>query len=136
MRNKKVILDTNLWISFLISKNLSEIDDLVNVGKIKLIFSNELIEEFIAVAKRPKFKKYFNNDNLEELLRLFEQYGKLIRVRIEVTESRDKKDNFLLSLAVESNADFLVTGDTDLLILKKIKKTKIVTWNDFMKEIK
>jgi len=136
MRSKRVILDTNLWISFLISKDLSEIDELIHDGKIKLIFSNELIEEFITVAKRPKFTKYFTDADLTELLRLFDNYGKLIKVKIKITESRDIKDNFLLSLAVESKADFLVTGDSDLLILKKIKKTKIVTWNDFTKEIK
>ena len=135
MRSKKVILDTNLWISFLISKSLSEIDNLIHDRKIKLIFSNELIEEFITVAKRPKFIRYFTNDDLKELLRLFDYYCRLIKVKINISESRDKKDNFLLSLAVDGKADFLVTGDLDLLILKKIKKTKIVTWSDFIKEI-
>ncbi len=48
----------------------------------------------------------------------------------------DFKDNFLLSLAVESKSDYLVTGDSDLLTIKKIKKTKILNWTDFIKEIK
>ena len=74
MRSKKVILDTNLWISFLISKRLDFIDDLLLEGKIKLIFSKELIEEFIAVAKRPKFEKYFTDDKISDLLRLFDKY--------------------------------------------------------------
>lgn len=64
MRSKKVILDTNLLISFLISKKLDQIDNLILVGKIKLIFSKESIEEFITVARRPKFKKYFNDSNI------------------------------------------------------------------------
>ena len=72
MRNKKVIFDTNLWISFLITKDFSEIDDLIFEGKIKLIFSDELIEEFLAVATRPKFKKYFNNQDIEKLLQAFD----------------------------------------------------------------
>jgi putative PIN family toxin of toxin-antitoxin system len=45
MRSKKIILDTNLWISFLISKRLEEIDNLLLDGSIKLIFSNESVEE-------------------------------------------------------------------------------------------
>lgn len=53
-----------------------------------------------------------------------------------IHQSRDVKDNFLLSLAVESKADFLVTGDEDLLVIKKIKRTKIVTWNDFINQLK
>jgi putative PIN family toxin of toxin-antitoxin system len=136
MRSKKVILDTNLWISFLITKNLSEIDELIQDRKIKLLFSNELLDEFLTVAKRPKFTKYFINEDLKEILRLFDYYGKLIKIKTKISESRDKKDNFLLSLAVDGKADFLVTGDSDLLILKKIKKTKIVSWSNFLIDIK
>jgi uncharacterized protein len=136
MRSKKVILDTNLWISFLISKRLDEIDNLIIDGKIKLIFSKESIEEFISVVKRPKFKKCFSDNDINNLLGLFDNYGKLIDVSLEITDCRDFKDNFLLSLAIESKSDYLVTGDTDLLIIKKIKKTKILNWTDFIKEIK
>ena len=136
MRSKKVILDTNLWISFLISKRLDFIDELLLVGKIKLIFSTELIEEFLTVAKRPKFKKYFSNDNIADLLRLFDKYGKLIEVSTDINECRDFKDNFLLNLAFDSKADYLITGDEDLLIIKKIKKTKIINWTDFIEELK
>jgi predicted nucleic acid-binding protein len=62
--------------------------------------------------------------------------GKLIDVSVEITDCRDFTDNFLLSLAVESKSDYLVTGDSDLLIIKKIKKTKILNWTDFINEIK
>ena len=60
MRNKKIILDTNLWISFLITKNFTQIDKLIESKEITLIFSDELIAEFIDVVNPPKFKKYFN----------------------------------------------------------------------------
>lgn len=59
MENKRIILDTNLWISFLITKNHKSVDDLIKVKKLVLIFSDELLEEFIEVVKRPKFKKFF-----------------------------------------------------------------------------
>ena len=136
MRNKKVILDTNLWISFLITKNHTEIDDLIIKGKIKLIFSTELVEEFLTVTSRSKFKKYFNKQDIEELLEIFDTFAELINVKLEISECRDPKDNFLLSLAAESKADYLVTGDFDLLTLKKIRKTKILTWKDFINELK
>lgn len=136
MRSKRVILDTNLWISFLISKRLIDIDKLIHEEKIKLIFSNESIEEFLTVAKRPKFQKFFTNSDLKEILQLFDKYGILVEVKIKVEECRDYKDNFLLSLAVESKANYLVSGDQDLLVLEKIKKTNIVNWKDFIKELK
>ncbi len=135
MTNKKIILDTNLWISFLISRRLEKIDNLIFQEKIKLLFSKELIEEFITVAKRPKFEKYFSESDINNLLRLFDEYGKFIDVSIEVNECRDYKDNFLLSLAVESKSDYLITGDSDLLIMKRIRSTKIINWTDFLKEI-
>lgn len=121
-----------MWISFLISNKLQELDFLLEKGKIRLVFSNELLEEFLTVVRRPKFEKYFSQENLNELFRLFDKYGELTEVAIQITECRDIKDNFLLSLAVESNANFLISGDSYLLILKKIKKTKILNWADFV----
>ncbi len=57
MKRKKVILDTNLWISFLITPNHIGIDKLIVAGKIQLICSLELIEELLKVAAKPKLKK-------------------------------------------------------------------------------
>jgi putative PIN family toxin of toxin-antitoxin system len=136
MKSKKVIIDTNLWISFLITKNYNSFDKLIDEGNISLIFSEELIEEFLTVVKREKFQKYFSNDSINEILTLFDKYGKLIKVETNMNLCRDFKDNFLLNLAVDSNADFLVTGDVDLLVIEKIKTTKIVTFNNFIKILK
>jgi len=135
MKNNKVILDTNLWISFLISKRLGQIDKLIKERKVTLIFSIESIEEFIEVADRPKFEKYFSKKDIDELLDRFDQYGELNLVRSNVQICRDKKDNFLLNLAIDSKADYLVTGDDDLLILEKIKDTKIMTFRNFIEHL-
>lgn len=136
MRNIKIILDTNIWISFLITNNFNSIDNLINEGKIKLIFSKESIEEFVTVTKRSKFTKYFTNPYIIKLINLFNTYGKLVKVVSNTTECRDFKDNFLLNLAIDSKADYLVTGDSDLLVIGKIKKTKIITFNELIKNIK
>jgi len=50
----KVIIDTNLWISFLITKSHSQIDNLLINKKIRIIFSEELLTEFFDVIQRPK----------------------------------------------------------------------------------
>ncbi|WP_262712379.1 putative toxin-antitoxin system toxin component, PIN family [Polaribacter sp. IC063] len=65
MKSKKIILDTNLWISFLISNNLHQLNKLIKNKKIILIFSDELIEEFIDVVRSPKFKKYFQKSDIK-----------------------------------------------------------------------
>jgi len=58
-------------------------------------------------------------------------YGETIAVTSIVTECRDEKDNFLLALARDGKADFLVTGDDDLLILGKFEGTEILKYSDF-----
>jgi putative PIN family toxin of toxin-antitoxin system len=135
MKSKSVILDTNLWISFLISKYYSFLDNFVLKGKVKLIFSEELFNEFISIAERPKFKKYFSDSDINQLIQMIDKYGILIKVVSEIKLCRDIKDNFLLNLAVDSKADFLVTGDKDLLEIKNIQLTKIVTIRELMDEL-
>jgi putative PIN family toxin of toxin-antitoxin system len=61
MKNRRVILDTNLWISFLISKRQKELDVLLESGEVTLIFSKELIEEFLVVSERPNSKDFLKN---------------------------------------------------------------------------
>lgn len=136
MTAKKVILDTNLWISFLISNKLSAIDQLILRGEITILFSTELMEEFMNVATRPKFKKYFLKDDIKKLLLIFDTYGMLIKISSSLTICRDFKDNFLLNLAVDGNADFLVTGDNDLLSLKAIQGIPILTFDQFINKLK
>jgi predicted nucleic acid-binding protein len=47
----------------------------------------------------------------------------------------EKKDNFLLNLAVDSKANYLITGDDDLLVIKEIKKIKILKWAELFEEL-
>ena len=67
---------------------------------------------------------------------MFDKFGKLVAVTTSVSICRDAKDNFLLDLAIDSKADYLVTGDSDLLELKEIQKTKIVIFSLFIDELK
>lgn len=135
MKSKKVILDTNLWISFLITKDFSFIDKFVENRKITLVFSDELIQEFLTVATRPKFQRYFNDQDIQKLLFTFDNFATMIEIKSNLRVCRDFKDNFLLNLAIDSKADFLVTGDNDLLELKKIEKTKILTIRELKDKI-
>jgi putative PIN family toxin of toxin-antitoxin system len=131
----KVILDTNLWISYLISRRLINIDTLLKKGVLKLIFSTESIAEFIDVARRPRFRKFFSEEDIWELLTLLEYYSEMVKVHSEVNVCRDAKDNFLLALAKDSHADYLVTGDKDLLEIEIFESTHIITYATFEKEL-
>jgi len=130
-KHRRIIIDTNLWISYLISKNFIWIDNLILDKNFRLVFSQELLDEFIEVAQRPKFRRYFSKQDLEKLIKFFDSYGVYFQVVSNINLCRDTKDNFLLALAKDSNADYLLTGDEDLLEIKKIGKTKILSASEF-----
>lgn len=131
---KRIIIDTNLWISFLITKDYSKLDEILFEKKAILIFSQELLDEFLEVAKRPKFRRFFPTGDIETLLETIEEYAIFVEVKSVVDICRDPKDNFLLALAKDGKANILLSGDNDLLTLGKFGKTNILTISDFLGE--
>ena len=128
----KIIIDTNLWISFLLTSDYSKIDALLSNETIILLFSQELIDEFVDVAQRPKFRKYFSLHDLENLLLKVRAKAKFISVTSIIDICGDPKDNFLLALAQDAKATHLLTGDNDLLVLRKIGTTRIITITKYL----
>lgn len=108
MRRKasRIILDTNLWISFLISRDFSKLDELLFTKSCTLVFSQELIDEFIIVAKRPKFRRFFSEADIEDILETIDEYADFVDVKVTIDVCRDPKDNFLLSLSQDGKVDF------------------------------
>lgn len=128
----RIIIDTNLWISFIITKSFSKLDELLFSKQCILVFSEELLHEFLDVAKRPKFRSFFSQTDIEELLEIIEEYADFIIITSKIDICRDPKDNFLLSLSIDGNADFLLTGDKDLLDIHIFGKTTIITISNFL----
>jgi len=127
----RIIIDTNLWISFLLSKRFDFIDKLLDSEKVELVFCNELIAELIEVIDRPRLRNYFTNENVALIFEIIDRYAVYVPVISSVTSCRDAKDNFLLSLAKDARADYLLTGDKDLLVLRTFDGTQIVTIMEF-----
>jgi len=132
----RIILDTNIWISFLITKSMKGIDKLIFNDKVVLLFSDELMTEFIDVTSREKLKPYFTKEDIASLIDLIEEYGEIIKVKSKVDACKDKEDNFLLSLAKDGKSDYLITGDKDLLVIESFGKTKIISMTDFLGKFK
>jgi putative PIN family toxin of toxin-antitoxin system len=91
----KLIIDTNLWVSFIISNKQNLLDSLLFLEEARLLFSKELITEIRQTITKPKLKKYFGTNALEEMLSAFEPFIGFIEVKGIVTVCRDTKDNFL-----------------------------------------
>ncbi len=129
---KRIIIDTNLWISFLITNDFNKLDHFLNSDKYLVVFSDELFDEFLEVVHREKFARYFNDLNIKILVEIINEKALFVKVFSIVNVCRDVKDNFLLSLAIDGEVDYLITGDNDLLILKHYQKTSILTINNFI----
>ena len=114
-KNSRVIFDTNVWISFLIGKRLSSIKNLISNGQISIIITQQLLDEINDVTSRERIKKHFQKQTVQEFIELLKNIAEHIDIVPTHFISRDPKDNFLLDLIDFSKADYLVTGDKDLL---------------------
>ena len=130
----RIIIDTNLWISFLISNQYNQLDFLISSKKCTFIFSQDLLDEFLEVASRPKLRSYFSNSDIESLLEIISEYSEFIEVISKIVFLQDGKDDFLLSLAVDGEADYLITGDKELIEVGKFNKTEIISMSEFLKK--
>jgi uncharacterized protein len=130
----RIILDTNLWISFLLSRDFTKYDALLLGAKSTLLFSEELLGEFLDVTSRPKLKRYFELSDVNALLLAITQIAEFVSVTSIVNECRDEKDNFLLALSKDGRATHLLTGDKDLLDLKQFGETQIMTISQYFQE--
>jgi len=132
----KVIVDTNIWISFLIGKSLKGLQEYIDSQTIIIVTCDEQLQELTEAFKKPKIKKYFSSEQIEEFFELLGESSVNVIIKTKTELCRDLKDNYLLSLAIDSNADFLITGDNDLLILTSIENTKIIKFINFEKIFK
>ena len=117
----RVVLDTNLWISFLLTKDYTKLDEIIFSNSCVLVFSDELLGEFLEVVKRPKFRRFISDSDIEEIIETIEEYADFIPVHSKTNVCRDPKDNFLLSLSLDGKVDYLITGDKDLLSLSNFE---------------
>lgn len=131
----KVIFDTNIWISYLIGYQLGRLTELLTSQKIELVLSEQLRSELIEVTKRKKFQKYFGKEKVNELLKLMDFMGTDYEVEEHPEICRDPKDNFLLGLIKVSHANYLVTGDQDLLVLNPYEGAEIIEPNQLLEKM-
>ena len=132
-KNKKlrIVVDANGWISSLLSRKFKVQLDIVYGEEYRLLFSEQLFLELDGAIRKPYLAKQIVRTDYEILISKLRTIAELIDVHSVVEVCRDPKDNFLLALAKDGNADYLITGDDDLLVLETFGKTKIVTITDF-----
>lgn len=128
----KLVIDTNIWISFLFGKSFKELNAIINNPEIIIFTSAEQIFEINDVVNRPKFEKLISQQSKKNLIYYFNYKFKLVKLENTIQICRDPKDDYLLETAIKSNSDYIITGDNDLLFLQKFQDTQIINFNDFL----
>jgi putative PIN family toxin of toxin-antitoxin system len=128
----KLVLDTNVFISaFYWGGNPQRIIDRIIEGTDELYISNEILNEIASVMGRPKFKS--TPEVIEKYIRAIEKIGKKVFVTGKIKGiCRDKDDDDKIECGILSGADYLITGDDDLLILGNFQHIKIATVNEYL----
>ena len=135
---QKVILDTNVIVSALIQKGFPYLilQELLLEQAIQLCISEDLMSEYYEVLNRDKFARFPDfKVKADAILVYIAEKAVHYIPQEKIRKIKDESDNMLVELAIESGANFLITGNTSDFTIKKYKRTKIVTPRDIGRTI-
>jgi putative PIN family toxin of toxin-antitoxin system len=129
----RIVLDTNVLISGLLSKNSipqQAFDYAFNEAII--LQSKETYQELAEVLTRSKFDRYISLEKRVKFLNKLTTKAEIIEVFEAIHACRDPRDNKFLELAVNGEANYIITGDNDLLILHPFRAIPVLTPQAFL----
>ena len=133
MMNSRFVLDKNILVSALLVKNSAPFWVIKKVEEMGVIlYSEATLLELNQVLNRKKFVKYFTVEEKQEFIVKLIESAELVAITESIDVCRDPKDNKFLELAVSGEADFIISGDRDLLVLNPFRNIEIITANDFL----
>ena len=127
---RRVVIDTNVFVSGVVFGGIPDnVLKLLKRSDVELLMSDLLAEEILTQLIQ------FHVSSLTYAMVVHEIRIRAHRLipRITPHQSRDPKDDMLLALCMAGSADYLITGDKDLLVLRKFEKTHIITPKQFLK---
>ncbi len=129
---QKIILDTNIIVSALISNSIPSniLYELVLSEKVKNYLSEEIFTEYVEVLNRDKFTKFVNfKIKAEVVLKKLREISIFYKTDKKIEILADASDNKFLELAAVSKADYLITGNT--LTITEFEYTRILTPREY-----
>jgi putative PIN family toxin of toxin-antitoxin system len=135
---QKIILDTNVIISSIIQKNYPYlIVEYCIESNVKVCLSNALLEEYLEVLARPKFSNFPDfKTNADFLIARLSEISEFYEPKSKLDIIEDEPDNRILELAKISEADFIITGNTNDFTMNTFGKSKVVTPREYWEEYK
>ena len=125
---ERVVVDTNALVSRLLLPD-SVPGRAVRrvVDDAQILLSEPVMEELADVLGRAKFDSYVTVKHRQQFLRLLGRVAEIVPIVYAVRECRDPRDDKFLELAVNGEANLIVTGDDDLLVLNPFRDIPIIT---------
>ena len=125
----KVVFDTNVLISALIATGKPrELFHKAAQGQIQLVLSKGILKEFSEVTKDPRIRKYANQEDTIDFLTIIDRITKITKVKSRFKAiSEDPDDDVVLRAAIDSKADYIVSGDKHLLSLGAFRGIRVLT---------
>lgn len=129
----KIVIDTNIFVSALLFENSLPFQ-VVKLAEKKgtILFSETTLGELKQVLNRKKFDKYVTLQEREAFFLKLMMTGENVLIHRNIKACRDEKDNKFLELAVNGKADFIITGDNDLLVLNPFENIPIINPDIFI----
>jgi len=101
------------------------------VGEIQAVTCPELVEE---LAEKLGLRLHFSAEQVAETLADYLGFLRVVQIpKVLNAVPRDPEDNMVLECAIEGQAQYVVSGDNDLLVLKEFCGIQIVRASDFLK---
>ncbi|MHA4737335.1 putative toxin-antitoxin system toxin component, PIN family [Dyadobacter sp. MSC1_007] len=130
----KIVIDTTDYISALVGRtHRAKLERILLNNDIQILADITLLEEISEVAHREKFRKYVTIEEADQFISALKRRLKPVLVTSFVEASPDPNDNFILALAKDGEADYIVTGDKrGLLDLGSFESIPIVRLQLFL----
>lgn len=134
----RITTDTNILVSSLIAKGKPrKLIKEVESGNADLILSENILNELSDVIGRNKFRKYITAKDGKDFVHEIKGISEMVDVKSSFKVVKgDPKDDMVINTAYDGKADYIVSGDPDLLKLKEFEGTKIVTVSEMLKILK
>ena len=134
MTNLRIVIDVNVIVSALLfpySKPDLALQKAQDHGDI--LMSMAIWIELENVIARSKFDRYIELEKRKQFMReLYQTITPINDISETIIDCRDSKDNKYLELAVTGKAQYIITGDKDLLVLNPFRGVNIIKPEEFL----
>lgn len=135
----KVLIDTNVFLSYLLASATPRavtavVTTCFDRDEIDILVPHEQIDELVTTAGAKRyFRRHIPHATLDDFIQQLTALAELPPTLEEIPAySRDAKDDYLVAYGIVNEADFLITGDADLLVLGRVGTVEVINPSQFI----